>query len=64
VLGYTLARQGGSHLRLTTELNGTHHVTVPAHNPIKVGTLMNGILKPIAAHHKLTIDALLAKLDL
>ena len=63
-LGYERVRQDGSHLRLTTERNGTHHVTVPAHRPIKVGTLLNGILKPVAAHHRLTVEELLAKLEL
>lgn len=63
-LGYERMRQDGSHIRLTTERNGTHHVTVPAHKPVKVGTLLNGILKPVAAHHGLTVDQLLAKLKL
>ena len=34
--GYEVTRQKGSHIRL---VNGTHHVTVPNHNPIKLGTL-------------------------
>jgi predicted RNA binding protein YcfA (HicA-like mRNA interferase family) len=34
-LGYRVDRQTGSHLRLTTEKNGVHHVTVPNHSPIK-----------------------------
>ena len=51
-------------MRLTTERNGIHHVTVPAHRPIKVGTLLNGVLKPVSAHHGLTVDELLAKLSL
>ena len=46
VLGYQTVRQAGSHLRFTTQLNGTHHVTVPAHRPIKTGTLLGGILNP------------------
>ncbi len=58
-LGYERVRQDGSHMRLTTERNGTHHVTIPAHRPIKVGTLLNGILKPVAAHHRMTIEELL-----
>jgi hypothetical protein len=45
-------------------LNGTHNVTVPAHRPIKTGTLLGGILKPVAAHHKISVDELLQKLDL
>ncbi len=39
VLGYKVTRQVGSHIRLTTTINGQHHITVPNHNPIKVGTL-------------------------
>ncbi len=64
VLGCDVVRQGGSHLRLTTEVGGVHHVTVPAHQPLKVGTLLNGVLKPVAAHHRLTVEELLAKLEL
>jgi predicted RNA binding protein YcfA (HicA-like mRNA interferase family) len=36
-LGYENTRQTGSHLRLTTAQNGEHHLTVPLHNPLKVG---------------------------
>ncbi|RKX35737.1 MAG: hypothetical protein DRP71_02355 [Verrucomicrobia bacterium] len=63
-LGYESIRQHGSHIRLTTEVNGTHHVTVPNHRPLKTGTLIGGVLKPVAAHHKLSVDELLAKLGL
>ncbi len=31
-LDYEVTRQTGSHIRLTTKLNGEHHITVPAHN--------------------------------
>lgn len=64
VLGYGYPRQEGSHIRLTTSVNGTHHITVPNHRPLKIGTLMGGVLKPVAAHHKLSVEELLAKLDL
>ncbi|MFM7853545.1 MAG: type II toxin-antitoxin system HicA family toxin [Flammeovirgaceae bacterium] len=30
-LGYTVTRQTGSHIRLTTEQNGQHHITIPNH---------------------------------
>ncbi len=63
-LGYQRVRQEGSHMRLTTVVNGTHHITVPNHQPLKTGTLMRGILKPVAAHHHLTVEELLRKLDL
>ena len=64
VLGYECVRQEGSHIRLTTNVNGTHHVTVPSHRPLKTGTLLGGVLKPVAAHHKLTVGELLEKLKL
>jgi len=56
-LGYERTRQEGSHIRLTTQQGGQHHVTVPNHSPIKLGTL-RGILKAVATHHKLTLDEL------
>ena len=49
VLGYRIERQTGSHIRLTTSKNGEHHITIPNHSPIKIGTL-NAILKDIANH--------------
>lgn len=63
-LGYEVVRQEGSHMRLTTQVNGTHHVTVPRHKPLKTGTLIGGVLKPVAAHHGLTVEALLSRLAL
>jgi predicted RNA binding protein YcfA (HicA-like mRNA interferase family) len=60
-LGYEVTHQKGSHIRLTTQHNGEHHITVTAHDPIKIGTL-NAILKDVAAHAGLTRDELLALL--
>lgn len=48
-LGYQVTRQAGSHVRLTTELEGKHHVTVPRHNPLRVGTLAS-ILQEVGQH--------------
>ncbi len=62
-LGYERVRQDGSHFRLTTQQGGQHHVTVPNHSPIKLGTL-TGILKAVAAHHKLALAELVRKLGL
>jgi predicted RNA binding protein YcfA (HicA-like mRNA interferase family) len=59
--GYQLARQTGSHMRLTTGEHGQHHVTIPNHNPIKVGTL-SAILGDIAAHFGLGRDELIERL--
>ena len=64
VFGYESVRQDGSHIRLTTTLGGTHHLTIPNHRPLKTGTLLGGVLKTVADHHKLTVDELLAKLEL
>ena len=48
--GYEITRQTGSHLRLTTRTRGTeHHVTIPAHSPLKIGTL-SAILSDVAAY--------------
>ena len=57
-LGYTVTRQTGSHIRLTTQNQGQHHITIPNHSPIKVGTL-NAILRDIAEHLGLSRDELL-----
>ena len=38
--GYQFTRQVGSHMQLTTTIKGTeHHVSVPRHRYVKVGTL-------------------------
>lgn len=61
VLGYRVTRQTGSHIRITTTQNGTHNVTVPAHNPLKTGTL-SAILSDVAAHFGISKDELLIRL--
>lgn len=58
-LGYEVTRQTGSHMRLTTQRNGQHHVTVPAHDPIKLGTL-RAIVDAVARHHGMTHEQVLA----
>jgi predicted RNA binding protein YcfA (HicA-like mRNA interferase family) len=50
-LGYTISRQKGSHVRLTTASNGVHHITIRDHNPIK-----------IAVHFKQTKEEIAEKL--
>jgi predicted RNA binding protein YcfA (HicA-like mRNA interferase family) len=62
-LGYQIVRQQGSHIRLTTEEDGQFHITVPNHNPMRVGTL-GAILKKIAEHHQITLEELIRKLEL
>jgi predicted RNA binding protein YcfA (HicA-like mRNA interferase family) len=63
VLGYTVTRQSGSHMRVTTQRDGEHHEVVPRHSPIKIGTL-HGILRGVAAHHHLSMGELLDLLKL
>ena len=63
ILGYQATRQSGSHIRVTTQRDGENHEVIPNHHPIKTGTL-SGILKHIAAHHKVTVEDLLKMLDL
>ena len=60
-LGYAATRQTGSHIRLTSTAHGEHHITLPNHDPLKLGTLA-AILASVAAHHGLTRDELLHKL--
>ena len=62
-LGYQVDRQKGSHVRVTTQLNGEHHEAIPHHHAIKTGTL-SGILKSIATHHGLTVEELLRKIGI
>ena len=38
-LDYEVERQTGSHIQLRRETGGKQHITVPAHTPLKVGTL-------------------------
>jgi predicted RNA binding protein YcfA (HicA-like mRNA interferase family) len=57
--GYEVSRQTGSHIRLTTTQGGQHHVTVPAHDPLRVGTL-NSILGDVANHLGMSKEALSA----
>jgi len=58
---YTVSRQTGSHLRLTTRIKGEHHITIPQHKPLKAGTL-NGILKDIASHLEIEKEDLIREL--
>ncbi len=60
-LGYQVTRQTGSHIRITTLQNGEHHITIPAHNPLKTGTL-SAILNDIAQHFNISRDELLNRL--
>lgn len=62
-LGYEIDHQTGSHIRLTTQINGEHHISIPNHDFIRIG-LLSSILKTISDHHDLTRNELIHKLDL
>jgi len=48
--GYRITRQTGSHIRLTSNAKGTeHHISIPRHKPLKVGTL-SSILSDLASY--------------
>jgi predicted RNA binding protein YcfA (HicA-like mRNA interferase family) len=61
-LGYEATRQTSSHVRVTrTTPVGQHHVTVPTHKSLRVGTL-NSILADVAAHLGRDKDEVIAEL--
>lgn len=60
-IGYRLTRQTGSHMRLTTQERGEHHVTIPRHRSLRVGTL-NAVLRDVASHFQTTREELAERL--
>jgi predicted RNA binding protein YcfA (HicA-like mRNA interferase family) len=59
--GYEVTRQTGSHMRLTTTRGGEHHVTIPHHKSLRVGTL-SAILRDVAEHLNIPRQTLLEAL--
>jgi predicted RNA binding protein YcfA (HicA-like mRNA interferase family) len=52
--GYEIPRQSGSHMRLTSALKKReHHITIPAHKQLSVGTLAQ-ILTDAASYLEVT----------
>jgi len=62
-IGYRVARQSGSHVRLETETPERHALTIPRHSPLKIGTLA-AILGEVAAHRQISKAQLLDMLRL
>lgn len=60
-LGYEIVRQTGSHIRLTKAGKSEHHITIPAHKNIKIGTL-HSIFVDIAKHLKITKEEVINKI--
>jgi len=51
--GYETTRQKGSHIRLTrNSAEGEHHITIPNHDPLRLGTL-SSILNDVSEHLKI-----------
>lgn len=60
--GYEVSRQTGSHIRLTSTFCGEeHHVTIPNHNPLRVGTL-SAILGDVASYLNVTKDEIIREI--
>ena len=60
--GYKITRQTGSHIRLTSAIKGAeHHITIPAHNSLKIGTL-SSILNEVASYLEMDRKTLIEKL--
>jgi predicted RNA binding protein YcfA (HicA-like mRNA interferase family) len=55
VYGYEVTRRKASHVRITTHQQGEHHITIPDHDSLKIGTL-SGILRAVADHFGITKD--------
>ena len=56
--GYHEAHQTGSHILLDTDTPTKHRISVPAHKPVRVGTL-NNILRAVAQHKGVTREDIL-----
>lgn len=59
--GYVKTRQNGSHVRLTCTKPKEHHLTVPLHDPLCIGT-MSAVLADVAQTHAISREELLQKL--
>jgi predicted RNA binding protein YcfA (HicA-like mRNA interferase family) len=58
---YRKVHQEGSHVILQTEVPSHQRVSVPNHNPLRVGTL-NSILRVLAAHKGVDRERLIESL--
>ncbi len=60
--GYLVTRQTGAHLRLSSAIKSTeHHVTIPKHKPLRVGTL-NRIISDVATYLEVEKEAVIREL--
>lgn len=61
MFGYEVTRETGSHLRLTTVQGGQHHLTIPDHKSLRVGTLA-AILGEVGTHFGWDRDEIVRRL--
>ena len=62
-IGYQQVRQTGSHVRMKGGRSGQEPLTIPMHDPIKVGTL-GSILDDVVAQTGMTREQVVEVLDL
>ena len=60
-VGYQITRQTGSHMRLTCNEPNQHHITIPNHDSIRIGTL-SAIISDVANNLGIPKDELIRKL--
>lgn len=60
-LEYRIIRQTGSHVRLICAACEEHHLTVPLHDPLRIGTLA-AILNEVGTRHHLSRNELITQL--
>jgi len=58
---YQITRQVGSHIRVSTKKNGIHNLTIPNHNPLRIGTL-SSIINEISRHFEIDRESLIKML--
>ena len=58
---YERIHQVGSHIILQTEAPSRHRIAIPAHNPLRIGTL-NAIISAVAAHKSVSRESVLIKI--
>jgi len=58
---YVVTRQTGSHIRLTRTTKEEHHITIPKHKTLKIGTL-NSIIKDVGENLRKSKEELFADL--
>lgn len=60
--GYEVVRQEGSHLRLASNFKSTtHHITIPDHDELKIGTLRK-LIQLVANYSELEAAELMKQL--